>query len=191
MMGSLRPKKGTRKNALERLSRLSDRELVGKALHLGDEIAFQALIDRHTKAVFRFILSRMSGDVMEAEDVLQETWIKAGRGLDQFRWRCSLRSWLIQIALNEIKSLARKRSSRPTLVFEGFDGMVEPADVLTRLDLERATGKLPPRARQVFRLHALLGRKHREIALMLGISEGTSKSQLFRARTLLSEAMGT
>ncbi len=190
-MGSLGPKKGTRKNALERLSRLSDRELVGKTLHLGDEIAFQALLDRHTKAVFRFILSRMSGDVMEAEDVLQETWIRAGRGLDQFRWRCSLRSWLIQIALNQIKILARKRSSRPTLVFEDFDGMVEPADVLTRLDLERATGKLPPRARRVFRLHALLGRKHREIATMLGISEGTSKSQLFRARILLSEAMGT
>jgi len=94
----------------------SDRELADLVIHQGDEDAFRALYRRHTPAVYQFVLRLVGGNVQEAEDVIQETWMRAARALDGFRWQSALKSWLTGIALNRVRETARKkkRSLVPT-----------------------------------------------------------------------------
>ena len=88
---------------------LTDRELADLVTQRGDEDAFRALYRRHTPGVYQFVLRLVGGNVQEAEDVIQETWMRAARGLEGFRWQSALRSWLTGIALNRVREMARKR----------------------------------------------------------------------------------
>ena len=87
----------------------SDRDLADLVVRQGDEMAFRALYQRHTPAVYQFVLRLVGGNVPEAEDVVQETWMRAARGLQGFRWKSALRSWVMGIALNRVRELARKK----------------------------------------------------------------------------------
>lgn len=164
---------------------LSDRELADAVIADGAEWAFRELYNRHTPRVFQLILRLLSGRPSDAEDVLQEVWLHAVRGLPRFRWEAAFRTWLTSIAIAQTQEWWRRRGVR---VFEALDDDVAaakdaaPAD---RMDLESAIAALPTGYRTILVLHDVEGFTHDEIATRLGIAIGTSKSQLFAARRAL------
>jgi RNA polymerase sigma factor (sigma-70 family) len=131
----------------------------------------------------------VGGDELDAEDVVQETWIRACHHLDRFRWESAFGTWLLGIGLNVARSLLRQRSRQRshlgTDLPEPPEQVAPPADPDARLDLERAIAGLPDGCRLVLVLHDVEGLKHHEIGTALGIVPGTSKSQLHQARQLL------
>lgn len=160
----------------------SDRELAGLVIQQRDELAFRALYQRHTPAVYQFVLRLVGGNVQEAEDIVQETWMRAARGLPRFQWKSALRSWVTGIALNRVRELARKKKRSLTEVEEPWEASAPRSDPGVGIDLARALELLPPGFRTVLVLHDVEGFTHREIGERLGISDGTSKSQLHGAR---------
>ncbi len=161
---------------------LSDRKLADLVVQQGDEDAFRVLYRRHTPAVYRFVLRLLGGNVQEAEDVIQETWMRAARGLEGFRWKSALKSWLTGIALNRVREMARKKKRSLVEVGGEWEMAAVASDPGQRIDLDRALELLPPGFRTVLVLHDVEGFTHQEIGSRLGITDGTSKSQLHGAR---------
>lgn len=168
-----------------------DRRLVGAYLERRDEGAFLALYDRHTTGLFRFAARLAGGPGAEAEELVQESWIRALEALPRFRWESSLRTWLCGFVLNGWRNRRSRvlRETRLALVVGGREGD-EPgpeagADPATGRAVERALEGLPDGYRAVLLLHDLEGYTHEEIARALGITAGTSKSQLHRARRVV------
>lgn len=157
-----------------------DDRLVETFLRRRDEAAFRALYSRHTPVLYR-IARRLLRDESEAEELVQETWVRAVERLDRFAGRSALRTWLIGIAINRARECRRERvPAEPASAAE----LSEPAapDPGDRVDLERAIGCLPDGYREALVLHDIEGFSHREIADLLGIDTGTSRSQLHHAR---------
>jgi RNA polymerase sigma-70 factor (ECF subfamily) len=159
----------------------SDRALADQVLHQEDERAFRALYQRHTPYLFQFVLRTLGGNELDAEDVIQETWIRATENLDSFRWESGIRSWLTGIALNQCRGLFRRKDRNWLEVNDTHLESPVPLEA-ERIDLEAALSLMPDGYRPVLVLHDVEGYKHGVIARMLGTSEGTSKSQLFHAR---------
>jgi len=159
----------------------TDQVLAERIVDAGDESAFRELYRRHTPRLYQFVLRIMGGDELEAEDVVQDTWIRASRNLEGFRWESKFGTWLTGIGLNLCRNRMRT-SGRWTDLHDNALGSVRPEPRESRIDLERAISLLPPGFRTVLVLHDIEGFKHAEIAGQLGVSEGTSKSQLFSAR---------
>jgi RNA polymerase sigma-70 factor (ECF subfamily) len=166
----------------ETYSEVPDRGLAEALLERGDEKAFRELYRRHTPRLFQFVLRLLSGAEVDAEDVVQETWLRATQHLGRFRWESSLSTWLSGIGLNVCRDLWRKRNGRDL----EWNGSAEPPVLAPRtderIDLERAITLLPVGYRTVLILHDLEGFTHDEIGEQLGIAAGTSKSQLSCAR---------
>ena len=160
----------------------NDRALAERVLDDGDERAFRELYRRHTPYLYQFALRTLGGNELDAEDVIQETWVRAVDGLGRFRWESELRSWMAGIALNLCRGLFRRKDRN----WMEIDEEILPPRGGTRneerMDLEQALAELPDGYRTVLVLHDVECYKHGEIARMLGTSEGTSKSQLFHAR---------
>lgn len=169
----------------------TDAELVAAVRLEGDERAFRELYRRHTPRLYQLVLRLVGGNEQDAEDVVQETWTRATSALDRFRWDSSFPTWLTGIGINRAKDLLRHRSRRPGDLDAGDPEIAlaqlrEKRQTITeRIDLDRAIGLLPEGYRTVFVLHDVEGYGHAEIGEQLGISEGTSKSQLFHARRAL------
>ena len=165
------------------LSSADDRSLADAVAGKGDERAFRELYRRHTPALYQLVLRMLGGETADAEDVVQETWIRAVRQLTRFRWESSLRTWLSAIGLNLAREVLRRRARVRT---EEFDERLELRAPLVRdgerIDLERAIARLPNGYRTVLVLHDVEGYTHEEISRQLQIAVGTSKSQLFDAR---------
>jgi RNA polymerase sigma-70 factor, ECF subfamily len=161
----------------------ADRPLLDALLEGRDEKAFRELYRRHTPALYQLLLRMLGGDEHDAEDIVQETWVQAVRSLAGFRGSSSFRTWLTAIGINRCRNLFRSRQRKGTVpMLEDWD---PPAPVVKdgdRLDLEKAIALLPDGYRAVLVLHDVEGFTHEEIAAQLGISPGTSKSQLFWAR---------
>jgi len=122
----------------------------------------------------------------DAEDALQETFLTLYRKAPDLP-DSRLGAWLHRVLVNEcIDRVRRGRRWRTTGVDENLAPAPPPQDGPS-LDLERAVSRLPEKARLVFLLHDVEGFKHRELSGMLDLSEGTTKSQLFRARKMLRE----
>lgn len=164
----------------------TDQALAQALLLRGDERAFRELYSRHTPRLFQFVLRIVGGSEHDAEDVVQETWIRATEALGAFRWESAFSTWLTGIGLNVARTLLR-RQGRWELPMD--DGTPEPwrppAPHGERIDLERAIALLPPGYRAVLVLFDVEGYSHDEIAERLGIAPGTSKSQLSHARKAL------
>ncbi|MDP2471240.1 MAG: sigma-70 family RNA polymerase sigma factor [Candidatus Palauibacterales bacterium] len=159
----------------------SDRILAERIVGARDESAFRELYRRHTPRLHQFVLRIMGGDEPEAEDVVQDTWIRASRNLGDFRWESKFETWLTGIGLNLCRNRLRSSgrwTDLPELSLAA--GQVEHRE--DRVDLERAISLLPAGFRAVLVLHDIEGFKHTEIAEQLGVTEGTSKSQLWSAR---------
>jgi len=161
---------------------LDDRALADRVVATGDEAAFRTLYRRHTPAAYRFLMRLTGGNQVEAEDLMQETWLRAARRLATFQWRSTFRTWLTGIALNQFRELARKDGRRIVEVEGEWEASGAVAEPGCRIDLERAIELLPPGFRTVLVLHDVQGFTHREIGERLGISDGTCKSQLHEAR---------
>ncbi len=160
-----------------------DRTLADRVVRTGDERAFRALYRRYTPLLYPFALRVLGGSTADAEDVVQETWIRAVRQLGGFRWESSLRTWLTAIALNLSRELLRKRGRVRTEDINDQSGLqARPSRDHERLDLESALSRLPEGYRTVLVLHDIEGFTHEEISQQLAIAVGTSKSQLFDAR---------
>ena len=161
----------------------TDLDLVEELLEGGSEAAFRELYQRHTPRLLQFVTRVLGGAGDEAEDVVQETWIKAVEGLPGYRGEALFGTWLTGIGLNVSRMLLRKTGR-----WRGFIEAVEPESPQSRLsheermDLECVLAQLPAGQRAVILLHDLEGYTHAEIGQMLGIAEGTSKSQLSLAR---------
>jgi len=163
----------------------SDKSLAKSVTLDGDEKAFRALYRRHTPRLYQFTLRILSGREQDAEDVVQETWIRATEKLDQFRWESSLGTWLTGIALNLCRALFRRQDQRWLEVREELEPAIHETRDHDRIDLEDAITRLPSGYRTVLILHDVEGFTHEEVGRRLGVSTNTSKSQLFRARRAL------
>ena len=163
-----------------------DRRLVALFLARRDEGAFRALYRRHTPFLYRLLLRLSGGDSQTAEEGVQETWARAVERLGEFAWRSQLRTWLAGIAIHWSREDARRRRRDASVALDDealpAPGASAPID---RMDLERAVSELPEGYRAALLLHDVEGFTHEEIAAALGVDEGTSKSQLFRARRSL------
>lgn len=155
----------------------------------GDTQAFERLYRRHVVRIHS-LCRRMVGPEL-VEDVTQDVFIRAWDKLELFSGRSAFGTWLYRLAINVClarRTKAGKRRERfkhdPIAMDRARSRKQRPDD---RMDLDRAIDRLPPRARQVFVLHDVEGYKHREIGDMLGISAGTSKSQLHEARMALRD----
>lgn len=154
----------------------------------GDESAFGALYDAHTRSLYAFIRRLLGRWRSEANDALQDVWFRAARDLPRFRWQSTFRTWLFGIAVNRCREILRLTPNYEEELAEDLAITIGSPD--ERIDLERALARLPLRYREVLVLHDIYEHTHGEIAVMLGIEAGTSKSNLSRARTLLRKSMG-
>lgn len=132
----------------------------------------------------------------DAEDVLQDAFIKIYQKLPTFRFDCPLEAWLRKIVVNTaLKELQNQPNWMQHTDSETVSDSLEDADfTLSNFQFEQlmeVVNSLPDGCRTIFNLYAIEGYQHNEIAELLGISEGTSKSQYSRARTLLQHKLGS
>lgn len=138
------------------------------------------------------VVRRLAGEDALAEDWAQEAWVRVFRALPSFRGESRFTTWLHRIAVNSALHGRRWRERRarhetelpPTLTTGGASDQT-----VLRMRLERALEKLPDRMRQVLVLHDVEGYTHEEIGEFLGVTPGTSKSQLFKARARMRELL--
>jgi RNA polymerase sigma-70 factor (ECF subfamily) len=159
----------------------------------GDAHAFELLYRENVGRIHALCL-RMSGDPARAAELTQDVFVHAWKKLGQFRGDAQFSTWLRRVAinfvLNALKAEKRRRMRvEPTDDLEMFDRGEHMRPVETRIELEDAVAALPPGARAVFVLHDVEGYRHKDIAGMLGVAEGTVKAQLHRARRLLREKL--
>lgn len=159
----------------------------------GDRAAFQRLYRAHVDRIYGAILRLAGYDHARAEDLTQEAFIRAWQKLSGFRGDSAFSTWLYRLAVNVALMDIRSRGSDPvTMMDEELipDHGETPFCAAERDELERAIGKLPPRARAVLVLHDVEGWRHEEISAELGMAVGSSKAQLHRARGLLRKVLG-
>ncbi|MEZ5064601.1 MAG: RNA polymerase sigma factor [bacterium] len=169
---------------------LVPRETVRAAVE-GDLAAFERIYRTHVGRVHALCV-RLTGNEDEAQDAVQETFVKAWRRLDTFEGRASLSSWLHRLAVNSVLDRKRAGKRRPEMLSEDGEvpsSAVAPVSIEGVIDLERAIATLPEGARMAFVLHDVEGWRHREIAAATGTAEGTWRAQLHRARRLLREVL--
>ena len=151
----------------------------------GDESAAATLYDEHASLV-RGMIARRVPDAALVEDLCQEAWLRAFRALPGFRGEAAFSTWLHSIVRNVLISWSRRKNLvqfHSELAEDVGRSVSDPTDL--RMDLQRALADLPAGMRQVLMLHDVEGWTHQEIAETLGVAEGTSKSQLFKARAKL------
>jgi RNA polymerase sigma-70 factor (ECF subfamily) len=163
----------------------------------GELGAFEELYKAHAGRLYS-LACRMLGNATDAEDLLQEIFLSAHRKLESFRGEAALGTWLYRLAMNQILDHVRSRAARAGLLTDGLDDTSVLPDAIghrladraiDRIDLERALRELPDGCRAAFVLHDVEGLEHKEIAEVLGIAEGTSKSQVHKARLRLRKLL--
>jgi len=189
----------TRSNAAE----LSEVEAIRLAQQ-GDERGFERIYRLHSQRVYALCLRMMRGNVAEAEELTQESFLQLCRKISTFRSESAFSTWLHRLAFNIVLMRLRRHSFQVL----SLDEMLEPegktagllqkhigsrdlrlAGSLDRMDLERALEQLPPGYKAVFILHDVQGYQHREIAAIRGCTLGNSKSQLHKARGRLQHLL--
>ena len=160
----------------------------------GDSEAFRALVERHGRAVFR-VAHRMTGNAQDAEDVVQETFLKAYRQLGRFESRANFGTWLHRIAVNCSIDLIRSRRNQETAhdaeALEHYDGLAEdrpdpsPERLMMSTQLgervQEAMARLTPMERAAFVLRHFEGHSIDEIGRSLGLKANATKHSIFRA----------
>ena len=177
----------------ELLNELSDEELVKKAI-AHDRRAQETLYRRYNKTMYKVALIYTDCEA-DACDILQDGFIKFFKTLPRFKFECSVKNWLRKIMVNcAITHYNKKKKERDIIVPILHADFDNNEDILTHLGLSaleivKLINELPSKAGIVLKLYAIEGYGHKEIASSLGITEGTSKSQLNRARTLLKQTI--
>ncbi|HKP85771.1 MAG TPA: RNA polymerase sigma factor [Blastocatellia bacterium] len=180
----------------ERSQPVSDLELA-RAAAAGDAAAFESIYEQHHRRVYSLCL-RMLGNASQAEDLTQEVFLQVYKKIGSFRGDSAFTTWLHRLTVNQVLMHFRKRGVKLEHTSEegDFTNVVETPlqstrriSMVDRLALEKAISELPPGYRTVFVLHDVEGYEHEEIGDMLGVSIGTSKSQLHKARMRLRELL--
>lgn len=171
---------------------MEEHDLIERARR-GHPAAERELYERHVGRVMR-MAQRMTGDAAMAEDVVQDTFVRAFGSLDRFEGRARFSTWLHAIAMSTCLNALRKRGrtrdhEQPVEAFDGFDRGRDDPDGALRLALHRAIDGLNDDMRATFVMHDLEGFTHPEIAEALGVEVGTSKARLSRARAKLREVL--
>jgi len=153
----------------------------------GDQLAFERLYHAHVARVHSLARRMLGGD--DADEATQDVFVRAWEKLGTFRGEAAFGTWLHRLAINVILGRRQSRARRWERVVEG-DQLVESLPshrnhLELHMDFETAIGRLPKGAREVFVLHDVEGFKHHEIAEMMGVTTGTTKAQLHRARRAL------
>jgi len=165
---------------------VSDDHLIAAILADGNECAFRDLYRRHTPRLYLFVLRLLGGSETDAENVVQEAWLRAVEALGRFRAESSFSTWLLGIGLNLSRNHLRKTQRWAAEALpEPLTVQQPPIDHVQNIDLERAIASLPNDLRAVLVLHDVEGMVHRDIAQSLDIAVGTSKSRLSQARRIL------
>jgi len=161
----------------------AETELIRKA-GMGDGQAVRLLYERYAPRVYA-VVRRIAGDDDLAQDYAQEAWIRAIRALPTFRGDSRFSTWLHRIAVNAALQAVRKsetRTKREAPMPEQIAVAPPSSDALLQQRLEWGLDRLPEGMRRVLILHDVEGYTHEEIGEVLGVTSGTSKSQLFKAR---------
>lgn len=181
---------------------MEDAALITKFKESGDRRAFEGIITKYEDRIFRFGF-RMCGQVQDAEDVVQDTFVSAFRYLKDFREEASLLSWLLKIASSAClkkrrlkrneprhhvpyEELTLKVAHEPTL---GTDRTERPDELAQSAEVQRlfrtALAQLPPIHREIIALREMEGLSGKDVAESLGISESAVKVRLHRARAMM------
>jgi RNA polymerase sigma-70 factor, ECF subfamily len=178
----------------------SDVALVARAKD-GDEDAFRELVEKHARNVFRLAF-RLTGNEEDAEDVVQESFLKAYRSLPRFEGKSEFGSWLFRITTNCAYDTVRRRERRRADALPGADDTAGPelastlpsperaaAGAELARKLKKAMARLSASERTAFVLRHFEGRSIVEIASALGIRTGATKTCVFRAVTKIRSAL--
>lgn len=153
----------------------------------GDAHAFERLYRAHVSRIHSLTRRMLSDDL--ADEVTQDIFVRAWQKLKTFRGEAAFGTWLYRLGINVILAQRASLGKHRERYVDGDDslGHIASRDEVpdTAMDFEDALDRLPEGARQVFVLHDIEGYRHEEIAGMLGVAAGTSKSQLHRARMAL------
>jgi len=165
-----------------------DLRLVAARVAKGDDAAFRTIVD-HTRASLYRLAARLTGDLADAEDVLQEAFVDAFRALRAGRWdgRSKVETWLYRIVTNAGIDMLRRRRELPSesRAEPRFDGLVTAEARVALRELDAMLSGLPPAERAALVLVAVEGLPAQEAAAMLGCSEGAVEQRLVRARATL------
>jgi RNA polymerase sigma-70 factor (ECF subfamily) len=187
---------------LRLLSSATDEALVATTKS-GDCAAFAELWTRHSNTAFRMAY-RITGNQDDAEDVIQDAWMKAFVHLKTFDGRSRFSTWFTRIAINSALMTLRRRRTRPEITMEITDGETwqhrDHADQTKNTEelyakfesierLRRAIGRLKPNLRTVVEIHQSNDRSLKQIADLAGISVGATKSRLLRAKKILRKTL--
>lgn len=179
----------------EALNRLDDGRLV-EASQAGSHAAFAVLVERHRRAVYQ-LCYRFAGNHEDAADLAQEVFLRAYRGLARFRGDASVSTWLYRIGVNaSLNRVTPRRASHVALdeAPELQAGSPDPAAALLASEqaahVRAAIAQLPDKQRATVVLRVYQGLSHREIAGVLGTTEGAAKANLFHALGNLRKLLG-
>jgi RNA polymerase sigma-70 factor (ECF subfamily) len=169
---------------------MNETEFVRRARD-GDADAIRELYRRYAPRVFA-VVRRLAGDDALAEDWAQEAWIRAIRALPTFRGDARFSTWLHRIAVNSAlhgRRWRERRTRNEVALPVALQLRDRPDESVLRIALQRALDALPEGMRQILVLHDVEGYTHEEIGETLGVTTGTSKSQLFKARARMRKAL--
>ncbi|KXX67887.1 RNA polymerase sigma factor [Flammeovirga sp. SJP92] len=168
---------------------LRDEELI-QGCKVGDKKMQRKLYEQYS-GVLMAVACRYSRTEEDARDILQESFVKIFKKIDSFRNESSLKHWMRRIVVNTAINYQRsKLYLYPMMDVNDMYDLKEEAVALSDYSFQELLSllqKLPDGCRVIFNLYAIEGYKHKEIAEMTGVTEGTSKSQFSRARKLLKE----
>jgi RNA polymerase sigma-70 factor (ECF subfamily) len=170
--------------------------LLARAVASGDVSALGELYEKHYRRVYAVCLNMMRNPA-EAEDLTHDVFVHLVRKIGSYRGESRFSTWLHRLTVNLVLMHMRRplRREEPTLDADNVHSILPrlkervPVQITDRIALQLAVGQLPRGCRTVFVLFAIAGYKHDEIAKLLGCSEGTSKSQLHRARVKLKRIL--
>jgi RNA polymerase sigma-70 factor, ECF subfamily len=152
------------------------------ACRRGELRAFERLYEAHSSRL-KSVAFHILGHRQDAEDAVQETFLKLYRAIDGFQGQSGIGTWLCRILINVCYDLARKRKRDADPEEHGLDLRAAPRrEPALKVAIETAMARLRPKHRMVFLLFEVEGLRHQEIAAILEIPEGTSKAWLFEAR---------
>jgi RNA polymerase sigma-70 factor, ECF subfamily len=179
--------------SLERAHQLADQRALIERARRGDASAHRALYDTHVERIYR-LTYRLTGVEHLARELTQDTFVRAFAHIEGFREDSAFGTWLhsiaVSVSLNELKRRKRERARNAPL--DEAMALAESAprsDPFLREKLWEAVNDLPEGCRTVFMMHDAEGYTHQEIAAALGVTDGTSKAQLARARGKLRVAL--
>jgi RNA polymerase sigma factor (sigma-70 family) len=170
----------------------ADSELITRCVTLNETAAFGELVLRHQSAVRRFLRHLTGGNGALADDIAQETFLQAHRGLERYRGGSRFDVWLLGIAYNLFRNASRRRRLENRAPEADVDGLEAPATgrlADLRQDMAAALEQISPDERLALRMSFQMGLSHGEIASALGWPVGTVKTHIARGKERLREML--